>query len=162
MHVIKAQASEEEVNHASRSVCVASIFRVYFLNELVHSHDASWWMGPGMAWSSLEPSAAIISACLPTFASLLRTTASRRRDKSSGASSGSGAYGGNVQRSGNYVRAWHTPAAAAAVQAGAAKLDDDDEVELAPQKASSEGAKSRITVDTEIRVSQEERCRVVR
>jgi hypothetical protein len=54
------------------SVCVASIVRIYELNGLAHAVDATWWMGPGFAWSSIEPSVAIISACLPTFAPLFR------------------------------------------------------------------------------------------
>ncbi|ROV87172.1 hypothetical protein VMCG_10663 [Cytospora schulzeri] len=53
-------------------VCVASMIRIYYLDQLAYSVDATWWMGPGMAWSSIEPSVAIISACLPTFAPLLR------------------------------------------------------------------------------------------
>lgn len=32
----------------------------------------TWTLGPAFGWSSLEPSIAIISACLPTFAPLFR------------------------------------------------------------------------------------------
>lgn len=31
----------------SRSVCAASMFRIYYLSQLVISIDATWWMGPG-------------------------------------------------------------------------------------------------------------------
>lgn len=65
------------------SVCVASIVRIYELNGLTHAIDATWWMGPGMAWSSIEPSVAIISACLPTFAPLFRL-GQTRKDTSDG------------------------------------------------------------------------------
>ncbi|KAF5493503.1 Satratoxin biosynthesis SC1 cluster protein 4 [Colletotrichum fructicola] len=53
-------------------VCVASVVRIYYLNGLFQNIDVTWWMGPSFAWSSLEPSVAIISACLPTFAPLFR------------------------------------------------------------------------------------------
>lgn len=54
------------------SVCVASIVRIYYLLGLFQNVDVTWWMGPSFAWSSLEPSVAVISACLPTFAPLFR------------------------------------------------------------------------------------------
>ncbi|KAH6991141.1 hypothetical protein BKA56DRAFT_628522 [Ilyonectria sp. MPI-CAGE-AT-0026] len=53
-------------------VCVASIVRIYYLNGLFKNVDVAWWMGPSFAWSSIEPSVAIISACLPTLAPLFR------------------------------------------------------------------------------------------
>ncbi|CAF3492895.1 unnamed protein product [Fusarium graminearum] len=53
-------------------VCVASIARIYYLWGFFQNLDATWWMGPSFAWSSLEPSVAIISACLPTLAPLFR------------------------------------------------------------------------------------------
>lgn len=53
-------------------VCVASIFRIYYLNKLAHALDTTWWLGPGFGWSCIEPSVAIVSACLPTFAPLFR------------------------------------------------------------------------------------------
>jgi hypothetical protein len=46
--------------------------RIYYLNGLFKNVDATWWMGPSFAWSSIEPSVAIISACLPTLAPLFR------------------------------------------------------------------------------------------
>lgn len=32
------------------SVCVASMFRIYYLDQLAGSVDATWWMGPGSKW----------------------------------------------------------------------------------------------------------------
>ncbi|ROW13325.1 hypothetical protein VPNG_05533 [Cytospora leucostoma] len=61
-------------------VCVASVFRIYYLRRLENSTDVTWWMGPGMAWSSIEPSVAIISACLPTFAPLLRMSERKQKN----------------------------------------------------------------------------------
>ncbi|KAF6830169.1 integral membrane protein pth11-like protein [Colletotrichum musicola] len=63
-------------------VCVASIVRIYYLNGLFQNVDVTWWMGPSFAWSSLEPSVAVISACLPTFAPLFRTWMGRRKGSS--------------------------------------------------------------------------------
>ncbi|KPM42205.1 hypothetical protein AK830_g4328 [Neonectria ditissima] len=63
-------------------VCVASTVRIYYLNGLFQNTDATWWMGPTMAWSSIEPSVAIISACLPTFAPLFRLRRSKRSTES--------------------------------------------------------------------------------
>lgn len=67
-------------------MCLASIFRIYYLNGLFKNTDATWWMGPSMAWSSLEPMVAIISACLPTLAPLFRVS---RDTESSAKNSGS-------------------------------------------------------------------------
>ncbi|KAF4980833.1 hypothetical protein FZEAL_3249 [Fusarium zealandicum] len=53
-------------------VCVASIARIYYLWGFFQNLDSIWWMGPSFAWSSLEPSVAVISACLPTLAPLFR------------------------------------------------------------------------------------------
>ncbi|KAM0351009.1 hypothetical protein ACHAPU_002787 [Fusarium lateritium] len=53
-------------------VCIASIARIYYLWLFFQKIDTTWSMGPSFAWSSLEPSVAIISACLPTLAPLFR------------------------------------------------------------------------------------------
>jgi hypothetical protein len=50
----------------------------------------SWILGPAFGWSSLEPSVAIISACLPTYAPLFRSLKNR-----TGKSSSNQAYGYN-------------------------------------------------------------------
>ncbi|KAI4719851.1 hypothetical protein E4T48_03946 [Aureobasidium sp. EXF-10727] len=54
-------------------VCVASGVRIYYLTRLTREVDVTWIFGPAFGWSSLEPSVAIISACLPTFAPLFRS-----------------------------------------------------------------------------------------
>ncbi|KAF4424714.1 hypothetical protein F53441_14224 [Fusarium austroafricanum] len=51
-------------------VCVASISRIYYLWGFSQNLDVTSWMGPSFAWSSLEPSVVVISACLPTLAPL--------------------------------------------------------------------------------------------
>jgi len=65
-------------------VCVASIVRIYYLKRLTKEIDVTYILGPSFGWSSLEPSVAIISACLPTFAPLFRGI----RNKDSSAKSG--------------------------------------------------------------------------
>ncbi|KAK8117321.1 uncharacterized protein PG998_005602 [Apiospora kogelbergensis] len=52
--------------------CVSSIIRIFYLNKLAHEADVAWWLGPGFGWSCIEPSVAIITACLPTLAPLFR------------------------------------------------------------------------------------------
>lgn len=54
--------------------CVSSMIRIYYLAKLAETADVSWWFGPGMGWSCIEPSVAIITACLPTLAPLFRKT----------------------------------------------------------------------------------------
>lgn len=54
------------------SSCVSSIIRIFYLNKLAHEADVAWWLGPGFGWSCIEPSVAIITACLPTLAPLFR------------------------------------------------------------------------------------------
>ncbi|OHW92527.1 integral membrane protein, partial [Colletotrichum incanum] len=60
------------------------IVRIYYLNGLFQNVDVTWWMGPSFAWSSLEPSVAVISACLPTFAPLFRTCMGRVKSSRNG------------------------------------------------------------------------------
>lgn len=62
------------------SVCVASVVRIYYLKALTTEIDLTWILGPSFAWSSLEPSVAIISACLPTFAPLFRGLRTQNKD----------------------------------------------------------------------------------
>ncbi|KAK8021971.1 hypothetical protein PG993_012738 [Apiospora rasikravindrae] len=52
--------------------CVSSLIRIFYLSRLASSIDVTWWFGPGMGWSCIEPSTAIITACLPTLAPLFR------------------------------------------------------------------------------------------
>ncbi|KAL4733161.1 hypothetical protein BDV11DRAFT_200568 [Aspergillus similis] len=53
-------------------VCVASIVRIHYLSVFMHALDITWLMGPVFIWSTIEPSVAIICACLPHFAPLAR------------------------------------------------------------------------------------------
>lgn len=159
-------------------------------------------MGPGMAWSSLEPSAAIISACLPTFASLFRKgrvmntvagggggggartfvvrSASRSLPLHYGGGGGGGGGGlGSALGKANYARAWHTPASVPGryTRGKSAFEEVVGVLELAGPGESPPGSgrrsgkrsgvgggeapagklKSRIVVDTEILVHEEER-----
>ncbi|KAJ5971519.1 uncharacterized protein N7479_001437 [Penicillium vulpinum] len=53
-------------------VFVASIVRIYFLSEFMKAVDVTWLMGPVFIWSTIEPSVAVVCACLPHLAPLAR------------------------------------------------------------------------------------------
>ncbi|KAJ5823777.1 hypothetical protein N7447_006117, partial [Penicillium robsamsonii] len=53
-------------------VCVASIVRIYFLSEFMKTADVTWLMGPVFIWSTIEPSVAVVCACMPHLAPLAR------------------------------------------------------------------------------------------
>ncbi|KAL4986518.1 hypothetical protein BDW68DRAFT_163138 [Aspergillus falconensis] len=53
-------------------VCVASIVRIHYLSVFMSALDITWLMGPVFIWSTIEPSVAIVCACLPHFAPLAR------------------------------------------------------------------------------------------
>ncbi|RDW67449.1 uncharacterized protein DSM5745_09315 [Aspergillus mulundensis] len=53
-------------------VCVASIVRIHYLSVFMSATDLTWLMGPVFIWSTIEPSVAIVCACLPHFAPLAR------------------------------------------------------------------------------------------
>ncbi|KAM3069088.1 hypothetical protein ACMFMF_009053 [Clarireedia jacksonii] len=95
-------------------VCVASIVRIYYLTRLTTGIDITYILGPAFAWSSLEPSVAIIGACLPTFAPLFRGI----RNKSSN-SSGKGSHLVNLSQTPNFLK-----------QQSHFRIEDSDEVEL--------------------------------
>ncbi|WYZ40792.1 hypothetical protein EsH8_IV_001133 [Colletotrichum jinshuiense] len=87
-------------------VCVASIVRIWYLNKFSKAQDITWMMGPVFIWSAIEPSIAIVSACLPHLAPLRRLVhhklSSTQRSGQSGPSSGStpwrsGGTGNNSQ-----------------------------------------------------------------
>ncbi|GKU22926.1 unnamed protein product [Fusarium langsethiae] len=101
-------------------VCVASIARIYYLWGFFQNLDATWWMGPSFAWSSLEPSVAIISACLPTLAPLFRL--GRMNATSRGTPSG----GNELSKSGSK----HFQLFSVNRTKGTGFHSDDDEVEL--------------------------------
>lgn len=56
----------------SQSACVASIVRIYYLHVFSNSIDVTWLMGPVFIWSTIEPSVAMVCACLPHLAPLAR------------------------------------------------------------------------------------------
>ncbi|KAJ5779903.1 hypothetical protein N7457_007623 [Penicillium paradoxum] len=53
-------------------VCVASIVRIHYLSEFLSAVDVTWVMGPLFIWSTIEPSVAVVCACLPHLAPLAR------------------------------------------------------------------------------------------
>ncbi|KAJ5206514.1 hypothetical protein N7491_002869 [Penicillium cf. griseofulvum] len=53
-------------------VFVASIVRIHFLSEFMKATDVTWLMGPVFIWSTIEPSVAVVCACLPHLAPLAR------------------------------------------------------------------------------------------
>ncbi|OJJ66259.1 hypothetical protein ASPBRDRAFT_138327 [Aspergillus brasiliensis CBS 101740] len=55
-------------------VCVASAVRIYVLYQFTQARDITWMMGPLFIWSSIEPSVAIVCACLPHLRPLARLT----------------------------------------------------------------------------------------
>ncbi|KAK0376062.1 hypothetical protein CLIM01_06585 [Colletotrichum limetticola] len=73
------------------SVCVASIVRITHLSTFSRALDITWQMGPVFIWSAIEPSIAIVSACLPHLAPLRRLV---RHKISSSLSHSSGNAGG--------------------------------------------------------------------
>ncbi|CAI0645317.1 unnamed protein product [Colletotrichum noveboracense] len=142
-------------------VCVASVVRIYYLNGLFQNIDVTWWMGPSFAWSSLEPSVAIISACLPTFAPLFRMGRSKSSksppypyagEHSAGISGNGGQRSRNAHGS-QLARASVGGFGLSRSQAGHTRLEDD-EVELtckvtSGDTISSHGAESKGSSDYE-------------
>lgn len=55
-----------------QSACVASIVRIYYLHVFTNAIDVTWLMGPVFIWSTIEPSVAMVCACLPHLAPLAR------------------------------------------------------------------------------------------
>ncbi|KAJ5244772.1 hypothetical protein N7489_004868 [Penicillium chrysogenum] len=53
-------------------VCVASIVRIHYLSIFMGAVDVTWLMGPVFIWSTIEPSVAVVCACLPHLAPLAR------------------------------------------------------------------------------------------
>ncbi|PKY01835.1 pth11-like integral membrane protein [Aspergillus campestris IBT 28561] len=72
--------------------CVASIVRIWYLSVFMAALDITWLMGPVFIWSTIEPSVAIICACLPHLAPFLRMVHQNvlsSRDKTGSKSHGS-------------------------------------------------------------------------
>lgn len=146
---------------------MASIVRIYYLNGLFKNTDATWWMGPSFAWSSIEPSVAIISACLPTLAPLFRM--GRKKGTSSSpyyVSDRTGQSG-----TGNHLRS-HSRSrnVAGRFNAGQHSRIEDDEVELtykvqggdassqrSPDSQGSSEYERHITVKTQVSVTSQGR-----
>jgi hypothetical protein len=61
-----------KLNYNHHSVFVASIVRIHFLSEFMKAADVTWLMGPVFIWSTIEPSVAVVCACLPHLAPLAR------------------------------------------------------------------------------------------
>jgi hypothetical protein len=51
--------------------------RIYYLSEFTKAIDVTWLMGPVFIWSTIEPSIAIVSACLPHLAPLAQLVHSK-------------------------------------------------------------------------------------
>ncbi|OLN83274.1 hypothetical protein CCHL11_03007 [Colletotrichum chlorophyti] len=87
-------------------VCVASVVRIWYLDKFSKAQDVTWMMGPVFIWSAIEPSVAIVSACLPHLAPLRRLV--RHRISSTNRSGHSGpsgpSTGGTPWRSGEGTR----------------------------------------------------------
>ncbi|KXH66347.1 hypothetical protein CSAL01_03941 [Colletotrichum salicis] len=75
-------------------VCVASIVRITYLSTFSHALDITWQMGPVFIWSAIEPSIAIVSACLPHLAPLRRLVRHKISSSLGRFSSGGGGAGG--------------------------------------------------------------------
>ncbi|KAL2884411.1 hypothetical protein SGCOL_000357 [Colletotrichum sp. CLE4] len=75
-------------------VCVASIVRITYLSTFSHALDITWQMGPVFIWSAIEPSIAIVSACLPHLAPLRRLVHHKISSSLGRSSSGGGGAGG--------------------------------------------------------------------
>ncbi|KAH7174851.1 uncharacterized protein B0J16DRAFT_185701 [Fusarium flagelliforme] len=76
-------------------VCIASAVRIHYLNVFSTAVDTTWHMGPVAIWSSVEPSMGIVSACLPSFKSLLRHLRGKSVARASTQVSNSGGRGNN-------------------------------------------------------------------
>mgnify|MGYP006919977732 FL=1 len=46
--------------------------RIRYLSEFMSATDVTWMMGPVFIWSTIEPSVAVVCACLPHLAPLAR------------------------------------------------------------------------------------------
>ncbi|KAK7936586.1 uncharacterized protein PG986_015024 [Apiospora aurea] len=103
--------------------CVSSLIRIFYLARLAGSKDVTWWFGPGMGWSCIEPSTAIITACLPTLAPLFR-----KNKPSTGGSSSN--YYRSADGGTKAARRGGDTCAAERGQQEWDKIDDDDEIEL--------------------------------
>ncbi|KAI2968257.1 hypothetical protein CBS147323_4449 [Aspergillus niger] len=52
--------------------CVASIVRIYSVDQFTKRTDVTWTLGPVFIWSTIEPGLSLVCACLPHLAPLVR------------------------------------------------------------------------------------------
>lgn len=105
------------------SVCVASVVRIYELTVFMATPDVLWTMGPVFIWSSVEPSVAIFSACLPCLPPLVRLC----REKASRSGSKGASLGYEHHSLGHSLSGWRKePPRFALASAGRS----EDEVQL--------------------------------
>ncbi|RAL00830.1 uncharacterized protein BO80DRAFT_407194 [Aspergillus ibericus CBS 121593] len=52
--------------------CVASIVRIWSVDEFTKRKDVTWTLGPVFIWSTIEPGLSIVCACMPHLAPLVR------------------------------------------------------------------------------------------
>lgn len=71
------------------SVCVASIVRIHYLSKFSSTTDVMYAMGPVFIWSAIEPSIAIVSACLPHLVPLRHVVRSKLASSSGSKNSNS-------------------------------------------------------------------------
>ncbi|KAI1080804.1 hypothetical protein F5B20DRAFT_95011 [Whalleya microplaca] len=85
-------------------VCVVSCVRIWAFVKFIHTTDLTWATSSVFLWSSIEPAAGILSACLPNMRPLFR----RAKDKITSASKSHGdtSNSGNWARSKNDVRSY--------------------------------------------------------
>ncbi|ATZ45899.1 hypothetical protein BCIN_01g05960 [Botrytis cinerea B05.10] len=102
-------------------VCVASIVRIYYLTLLTSAIDITYILGPAFGWSSLEPSVAIIGACLPTYAPLFRGI---RNVGSNTGTSQKGSHHMNLSQPQKFLK-----------QQSHFRIEESDEVELTNKKS---------------------------
>ncbi|PSR81814.1 hypothetical protein BD289DRAFT_438582 [Coniella lustricola] len=146
-------------------VCVASIVRIYYLKKLTVEIDVTWILGPAFGWSSLEPSVAIISACLPTYAPLFRSFRSKATRNSSSARNGSHSGHLRIQEYGQQSQGYFHGHSSIYIE--------EDEVQLTDRKHNSRNMQSQhssgepgcprpdaITVETRVEVISQENHRV--
>ncbi|KAJ0163096.1 hypothetical protein CTA2_3529 [Colletotrichum tanaceti] len=78
-------------------VCVASAVRIWYLDRFSKAQDVTWTMGTVFIWSAIEPSVAIVSACLAHLAPLRQLVRDKmswtRRSAQSGPLSNSAPWG---------------------------------------------------------------------
>ncbi|KAL4972846.1 hypothetical protein BDW66DRAFT_169150 [Aspergillus desertorum] len=136
-------------------VCVASIVRIHYLSVFMNALDITWLMGPVFIWSTIEPSVAIVCACLPHFAPLARVahrSILSSHNSHSQSRPGLSSNRSRTFRSGSGVGQSHRPRGGSILQR-MNKGTDDDEIGLtnyvtAGHHGASAGTISQIRVES--------------